>query len=149
MRSVLPLLAVLLVGFAPAPFPKGKSDNRTDLEKMEGTWELHTRVVDGKAGKPSRVRWVISGPSLTIHDGSATYRWRLVLGTKAKPRAMDMHRERGENPMPWGDELRAVYAVDGDTLTVCYDLNNWLARPRDLLGQSRSRVVDFFKRRKP
>ena len=38
MRRVLPLVAVLLMGFAPAPFPK--QHRKTDLKKMQGEWDM-------------------------------------------------------------------------------------------------------------
>src|SRR4051812_24139073 len=41
MRCVLPLLAVLSLAFAPAPFPK-KDRQREDQTDVDGTWEIIT-----------------------------------------------------------------------------------------------------------
>jgi hypothetical protein len=52
MRRVLPLIAVLLIGFAPAPFPK-PNRSQEDLKKMQGSWELLYTVMNGKREYPS------------------------------------------------------------------------------------------------
>ena len=48
MRRVVPLLIVLCLGFAPAPVYREKRDTHTDLEKMQGSWQLVYTVKDGK-----------------------------------------------------------------------------------------------------
>jgi hypothetical protein len=46
MRRVLPLIVLVLLGFAPAPFPK-PDPSKEDLRKMQGKWFWIYTVKDG------------------------------------------------------------------------------------------------------
>lgn len=121
MRLRLLAIALLLVslGFAPAPFPRsGRERPRSDLERLQGTWEVmearyHGSEIPSYFGGRAR----IVGKRWSFYDrGEQTshYHWDLELDQRATPSAMDFNSAEGSTPS------RAIYRFDGDTLTLNY-----------------------------
>ena len=74
MRCILLLLAVLLMGFAPAPFPK-PSLEKADLAKLQGEWEQVSSSINGNppfAG--GGVVEVFSGNQLTYVTNGESFK---------------------------------------------------------------------------
>src|SRR5262245_33350458 len=143
MRSVLPLLAVLPLAFAPAPMQK--PTDQAELRRFHGLWvlvsEFHGSVVQSR-----QLRWTVSGRSVVRTDDHGTYRWEVTLAPTATPKALDMRllrRGRLEEP------LRAIYTLKGDTLTLCYDMGQSTLRPRVDSSTNPSHCRQVFKRKKP
>jgi uncharacterized protein (TIGR03067 family) len=134
MRRVVPLLIVLSLGFAPAPLP------RTDIQKLQGEWELISRTFEGKQRphEPQRIRF--TGGHLAEADGSG--RCDVALDASASPKGM---------AMVWGAKeveplrLQAVYALQGDTLRICY-YSTQEGRPKDLSGIGTMHFLHVFRR---
>jgi uncharacterized protein (TIGR03067 family) len=111
--------AVLAFGFAPAPFPRTerRPDPRAaDLARMQGTWKMVRRVMGGQDGPVGKVHVVIAGSRFTYKESNMNY--HITLDARAWPRVM-----RTEWPDKNGKEKDvAVYAIDGDTLRLCWPL---------------------------
>jgi uncharacterized protein (TIGR03067 family) len=113
MRSVLSLIAVLLVGFAPAPFPKKiKPVRRTDLEQLQGSW---VRVSYSSCG-----RWVSDGETIVRFIGShmmmcrgRTSEWVVKINPRTNPKHID---RKGFTDNVKDYQFVGLYRLDGDTL---------------------------------
>jgi uncharacterized protein (TIGR03067 family) len=134
MRRCL-LLAALSLAFAPAPLPKRE---REDVKHIQGEWVLTSRKWGGRPEPTEGMRWKFTGAVLTRVIGRDTYRWRFALDPTVSPRALDM--QYGQH------RTKAIYVIEGDTLTVCHDARDWDRRPKDFSGQGRDEIVQVFKR---
>src|SRR3954452_14202870 len=102
MRRVLPLLVLMSLAFAPAPFPR--SERRTaPVNDMIGVWGslviTHDRMTYGPQGGP--------------------YDWALKVNPRASPRTFDV---TGIGQGNWGAEYRGIYKIEGDVLTLTYNV---------------------------
>jgi uncharacterized protein (TIGR03067 family) len=146
MRRILPLLAVLCLAFAPAPFPRprnGPNDPRPDdLRRMQGTWVFAYNVQKGvQTRATSDSRWVIAGDTLTtIRDGEVASRCCLRLDTNTKPGSIDLRNNRNSR-----DFTAGRYSVTDDLLTISLGFE---ARPRDLSGRDECKGVWVFARKR-
>jgi uncharacterized protein (TIGR03067 family) len=147
MRKHLALLltAGLSVAFAPAPLPRVDPRNAEDLKKLQGTWVL---VSEREEGRPLRVanrRAVIDGTDLTYFvDGKRRGEWHFTLDARARPKAIDLRRYPPADPLL----TRAVYVLEGDTLTVCINGLVPSKRPADVSGTGPLHCVEVWKRQK-
>ena len=117
---------------------------KTDLELLQGTWVTTSQPLSGVKQEPKTVTFTFAGRNLALTTDQQTNPWEVTLDSKTAPKSWDMkHRT---DP----DVMKAVYSLEGDTLTVChnYDLGGWSRRPKDLSDVSyRSKWV--LKRQKP
>jgi uncharacterized protein (TIGR03067 family) len=142
MRTgALLLAAALALGFAPAPLPR--PPGRTgELKKMQGTWVMVRRCCGGRdlsvAGAP---RLVVAGDRLTWLSPASPSEWVVTLYPARKPRALDL---KGRTGFARGGTGEAVYALEGDTLTLSYF--NGRPRPTDLTGKAPGQWLMVYKR---
>ncbi len=147
MHRVLPLVAILCLAFAPAPFPRpsnGRDDPKPDdLKRMQGTWLSAYNIEKGVRSKAeSDIRWVIAGDTLTsVSDGNIVSRCYIRLNTNTRPGAIDVRDKRDSNEFAPGR-----YSVTDDTLSVSIGPGT---RPRDLSGRGLCNGVWIFKRKRP
>jgi uncharacterized protein (TIGR03067 family) len=129
VRRVLPLIAVLCLAFAPAPFPKRAVN---DLKQLQGMWVLSFTSYSGKPARVTDLRWIVSGNKLTIAEEGSIHHWTFTLNPAPSTKEVDMRTPSGEKA---GDLLlKAIYTVDRDTLKVCYIGNQWAVRPKNMSG---------------
>ena len=128
------LAGVLFAAVASAaPVPK---DFRKPKPKLDGQWKVTSYETNGRASKVASIlnqTWAFDGENLTITRASAA---KGVAPTKVKVRA-----DAKTKPMAFDYVLNAdatrlgVFAVDGDTLTICLTVNTSLGeRPTNLDG---------------
>jgi uncharacterized protein (TIGR03067 family) len=143
MGRILLLLAILMIGFAPAPLPSPGRNTCADLAALRGEWERVSIVLSGKVGhvKPGQVTAIFKDNQLSfLSDGIVTARWTVVLDATQKPKAMDL---RGDKPK---NVLLGIYRREGDVLTFsCDDVGTGI-RPRDFTERNRS--TEVLKRKK-
>jgi uncharacterized protein (TIGR03067 family) len=109
----------LVVGFAPAPFPRsGRERPRNDLDRLQGTWEV---IEARQSGSPLDVyvggRVQVVGKRWSFFQKGeqvSHYSWDLDLNARATPAAMDFNGVDGST------SSRAIYRFDQDTLTLNY-----------------------------
>jgi uncharacterized protein (TIGR03067 family) len=122
MRTLL-VLALLVA-------PEGK-DDKAELKKFEGAWQLVSEVMDGKeqpADYVRRIRWIFDdGGHWKVEDGGKViFAGDMTVYPDRDPRAADSTlTSEGEQK---GKVVRAIYELDGDTLKQCWAVES--ERPR-------------------
>lgn len=142
MRCVLPLLAVLPLAFAPAPFPKPNTD-KDDLKRMQGSWVLTFNVQDGvRENMKEKVIWQIKENCVfSVENRKEMPSFFFALDARSTPRGIDIRDSPKEKPRLFGR-----YSVEGDTLKICIGKEK---RPVDLSGGEGTFGVWVLKRQKP
>jgi uncharacterized protein (TIGR03067 family) len=107
MRRTLLLLAGLLMGFAPAPFPKQRraDDDQRDLQAMQGAWT--DRFADSAAVS-------IVGDRM---EYASDYAWKLTLNARATPKRI---KAIGIGPRVVGKFRRGIYRLEKDKIIICW-----------------------------
>jgi len=121
MTIRVPILCAVLVLLAMKA--RGEDNGNDDASKLKGTWACVSGVNDGKAISAKTVQLL----RLTLtKDGYKTERGKEVLfdstytiDSAQKPKHIDMIGTEGENK---GKAALGIYALDGDTLKICYTL---------------------------
>ena len=146
MSRALPFLAVLSLGFAPAPFPK-RSAPVSDADAVVGVWQLVSFDHDGwhsPAPDVRPIRLTVTRKTMKLsHVGpmgeSPGDEWAYSLDARATPKSMDGKGQGGEH-LPW------VYLLDRDTLTLC-GCTARHERPKELTAvKGTGQLLMVFKR---
>jgi uncharacterized protein (TIGR03067 family) len=122
MRTLL-VLALLVAA-------EGK-DDRAELKKFTGTWQLTAEVLDGKeqpADYVKRIHWIFDDKGhWKVEDGGKTiFAGDMKVYPDGNPKAADSTlTNEGEQK---GKIVRAIYELDGDTLKQCWAVDG--DRPR-------------------
>jgi uncharacterized protein (TIGR03067 family) len=106
---------LLVVGGAVEPPKIGMDDREIELKKLEGTWEhLWSKFQDREISDMPKIHLEIKGGKFTYKtpDNSSTNRIT-HLDPKSDPKCIDL---TSKPPYP---VLRAIYKLEGETLTVC------------------------------
>jgi uncharacterized protein (TIGR03067 family) len=124
-RFVPLLLAILSLGFAPAPFLAPRPGRvADDLKLFQGEWEelrsTHTeagRRVENGADKFLTAAY--AGRSLTYrYKGAVLRQWEIVrIDSKANPKRMEL---RGVGPENLNVRMRCIFKFEGDRLVESY-----------------------------
>jgi uncharacterized protein (TIGR03067 family) len=108
MRRTLLLLAGLLIGFAPAPFPRQQrpdAASQRDLQAMQGEWT--ERFADSAAV-------TIIGDRM-VH--TSDYEWKLTLNGKTTPKRI---KAVGVGPRLAGKTRLGIYRLEKDRIIICW-----------------------------
>jgi uncharacterized protein (TIGR03067 family) len=119
MRRFLPLLCVLSLGFAPAPFikPSGPRRPADDLAMLQGEWAQVKYAIGGGGLRDTRgggnfVRF--AGGKMSFHTGARmNTSWSFTLDPMKSPKWIDLRNDAGRT-------LMCIYKIEGDTLTFCF-----------------------------
>ena len=124
-----PLFAVVVsLAFAPAPLPRvSRAGPRSDLERLQGTWEVVDSRMSGVEmthNKGARVevrreRWTFIDKT----DSATRLHWDLRLNPSATPPEIDFEGLEGVA------SSRGIYRLEGDTLTISYGYVTGGGRP--------------------
>jgi uncharacterized protein (TIGR03067 family) len=135
-----------LSAYAPAPLPKKDGD----LKKFQGTWEVVGVQIGERilpVEKLGKLRAVIAKDRWSfVRDGRTTSEMVVKLDTKKKPPTIDLTR-----PGTPGKPILGIYALEGDTLKLCYTASRGegSTRPTDFAGKGTGRILMTLKRVKP
>ena len=120
MRLFL-LPALLFVFLASSATGDEKTD--ADLKAMVGKWKVEKAELSGKditeQLKELKLE-ILAGAKYSVVFGKETDDGALAIDPAKTPKTMDAKGNGGPNK---GKTVKAIYKLDGDTLTVCYDHN--------------------------
>jgi uncharacterized protein (TIGR03067 family) len=138
-RWLVLLVAVLAMAFAPVPKPR----SRTDLEKLQGSWEQAHFSPDGGLWAKGAGVDTYKGDRLScVRKGQLLCRWKVALDPSRRPKAIDL---KGDN----GELLPCAYKLDGDELTLAHPTEPGRNGRPAKLTPHKGAVVTVFKRAKP
>src|SRR5262245_7334700 len=106
-------------------------DARTDRDRLQGDWQLTALTTDGReaaADKVKEYRLRIHGDEYLVFITDTKRELKFKLDPSQKPKAMDLTYQSGENK---GKVNRAIYQIDGDTLTLCRHRDSDQDRPAE------------------
>jgi uncharacterized protein (TIGR03067 family) len=134
-RLILIVVSVLLLGFAPVPFPKPDT-SEADLKAMQGDWVETT--AEGE------VLWArFDGASLKIiRSGEIVGRFTLTLNGAIRPKSMDLYLGQATSEIA----LRCIYKFERETLTI-YCGKQGGDRPRAFILKGAGQAV--YRRKLP
>jgi uncharacterized protein (TIGR03067 family) len=137
------VLAVLALGFAPAPFLRHDEDAaKADLAALQGEWVGVSSNNNGEEWGPI-FDYTIKGDRLSFDcSGGGTVTFRIVLHPKQAPKKLELVDPKTKESWP------GLYRVDGDTFVLCHGCDEKLKeRPRSFRpGEGVS--VDQFRRKR-
>jgi uncharacterized protein (TIGR03067 family) len=138
---------ILGTGLVPA-FAQTAEDA---LKKLQGTWTATKAERDGTAAEDvvgHRLSFTGNRFLIQSKDGKTLYAGTVRLDPSAKPAVMDFEHTEGALK---GKTWKGIYALDGDTLTICDNAPN-LDKGRPVAFEAKSGagyVLITFKRAKP
>src|SRR5690348_8365677 len=92
---------------------------KTDLEVLQGAWDIVTLEIDGKPMPVGSARLVLRGDRFTTSGMGAEYEGTIAVDTKKKPKALDMTFLTGPEK---GNKNLGIFEVKGDTWRLCLDM---------------------------
>jgi uncharacterized protein (TIGR03067 family) len=99
-----------------------------DMKAMVGKWKVEKAEIGGKDALPLFKDYTLEiaeGGKYTVLIGALKDIGAFTVDPSKKPAEMDIKGTEGPNK---GKTIKTIYQLDGDTLTVCYDLGG-VARP--------------------
>jgi uncharacterized protein (TIGR03067 family) len=120
----------MLLALALLLTAEGK-DDKAELKKFAGTWQLVSEVMDGKeqpADYVKRIRWIFgdNGHWKVEDSGKVIFAGVLTVYPDKNPKAADSTLTNEDEHK--GKIVRAIYELDGDTLKQCWVVEG--ERPR-------------------
>jgi uncharacterized protein (TIGR03067 family) len=106
-------VAVLLLGFAPAPFPRRDRQRLASIDQnlklMQGAWQG-----DAKTGNRTGLSFsaAIKDNQLILTIAGRRITWALQLQGRTSPRSLDITNEAGHS-------FLGIYRLEGDILSIC------------------------------
>ena len=119
--SRLPAVAVVVALAAAATADDKKPDAAADLKAMVGKWAVAKAELGGKdlTDHLKVLKFEVrDGGKYTARVGEEVDDGTFTIDPAKEPREMDVKPTGG--PLK-GKTVRAIYRLDGDTLTICYD----------------------------
>ena len=134
-------LAVGLLGVGDGP---DSQDGKQEAEKLRGTWTFTKMVRNGQnlLTQFGEVEVVFDAKKFTSPGIEAEY----TLDPSKNPKAIDISYKQGPAA---GQTIKAIYKLEGDTLTICRALTQKDERPKEFAAPAGSGKFLFeFKRNK-
>jgi uncharacterized protein (TIGR03067 family) len=130
VRVLLPVLAVSVLGFAPAPFPRAERA-RQDSQDVTGTWEFVRSESRGQVDPPSSVEYL-----LEMTKDRCVF---AIKGGTRTPYEMRLNSTVSPPSFTWGQNggvgYVGSYRLQKDELVMIFTIGGQLAdRPTDFAG---------------
>jgi RNA polymerase sigma factor (sigma-70 family) len=122
----------------------GQSEANTDVDRLQGEWQVVAIVQDGRVLPQDEFPFTslkIRDDSI-LHEGGKPHQLkvRFRLHPEQQPKLIDM-TSVGYH----GDNIDAIYALEGDMLTICRPEEG--ARPTDFISSPGSKVLFYTAKR--
>lgn len=104
-------------------FPKKSQEGQTDLEKLQGTWQLVSGVVDGKKLPDEEVKntqIIIKDNTFVLPNASGvgtSPKGTFIINPNSDPKQVDSTATDGPNV---GKVSLGIYEVEGDSQKTCF-----------------------------
>ena len=125
---------------------KGAAAPQTELEKLEGNWQVISGQANGEPIPPETITNIslsIKGTNYEAVIGDGNDHGHFSIDPSKTPRQMDIHSEREDNP-----HLLAIYEITSDLLRVCLGRQG-AERPKSFATADDERLLLFeYKRKK-
>ena len=96
------------------------ADSSDDAKEWQGTWKMISCTYDGEPQK-GEMEWIVKGGQYTIRVNGVSQQDPNMITLDASNKHIDVfHHETP--PGTYGGKLKGIYEINGDSLTVCYDL---------------------------
>ena len=115
---------------APARLNKEQPPKKSDVEKLQGTWNIATLEMDGMKMPDNAVtgaRIVLQGNNFTSISMGATYKGTFKVDATKMPRTIDMTFTDGPEK---GNTSLGIYELDGDHWKICLTVTG-TERPKE------------------
>jgi uncharacterized protein (TIGR03067 family) len=142
--------AVLALGMMLAA-DKGKADaDKTDKDKIQGTWSLVTREENGESQKVAEgdehyIKIRIEGEKFMVTLSSGEHEATFKVDPSKKPKTIDLTLKGGDED---GKEMKGFYELDGDMLKICIGNPENPDRPAEFKSKDQVRVYSFKRVKK-
>ena len=146
MKKLLPVVCVVLLLGADK-----KDDAKKDADKLEGTWVVKSAERGGKEvdlDKDEHLPKSITfkGDKVTVELKNGEHKCTFKVGRDGKLATLDLAPEDEKEK---DHSVKALYRLDGDTLTICVKDGKLDERPTELAAKEGShQTVIVFKREK-
>jgi uncharacterized protein (TIGR03067 family) len=137
----------IVLVLAAIAVPAVAADDTDDKQALQGTWKPNEAVLgDNKIDMMllEMAALVIEGDQYTITIRDKMEKGTLSVDPKKMPKTMDIFPTQGDNN---GKTFLAIYKVEGDSLIVCYSLDQ-VSRPEDFEPDSNTLLVVKYQRMK-
>ncbi|MGA3019834.1 MAG: TIGR03067 domain-containing protein [Bryobacteraceae bacterium] len=92
---------------------------KSDLEKLQGKWQMIAFEMDGRSIPPGSAGIVIEGNNFTSLSMGAHYEGTMVVDATATPKTFDVKFHKGPHK---GETSLGIYELDGDSWRICIGL---------------------------
>ena len=131
--------------FRAPPVAVVQADPKSELDGLQGDWQVVALELDGRVLPYDRYPFT----RLKIRDGTILHKGGVHnmevsfrLHPEQQPKAMDMEAQGYH-----GGSYNAIYALEGDTLTICRPDNR--ERPTEFASKPGSNILLYTAERKP
>jgi len=123
VRRVLPLLAMLLLGFAPAPFPR-QTKTKADWQALQGEWIRVSLTICGKKRfeAPGAIILTIRGDQIAFagtDPGDKRDEWKFKLDISKGQKRIDFRSVIPADQIPNTNVMLGIYRIEENILTIC------------------------------
>lgn len=109
--------------------------SKADLKRLQGKWKLVGLVADGKPQEVSPKTIYNFEGNKNVYDGGGSFDL-ITLNAKADPKELTFDRVLKNGDTRKG--VKAIYAIDGDTLKICVAADPKVERPKAFESKEKS-----------
>jgi uncharacterized protein (TIGR03067 family) len=143
------LLSFCALALCLSPITRADEKADADLKAMVGKWKVEKAEYDGKditAFFTTLKFGIHAGGKYTVDFGKEKDEGTFTVDPSKSPKEVDVKSEAGPNK---GKTIKAIYKIDGDTMTVCYEHDTNEPRPTKFESKAKTtHLLITYKREK-